>query len=318
MEALLHAAIRTDEVGYRLGSQKFVLLFTDATAHLAGAYAGAGPNDYDAFLENEDFPALRELGDLLEAQGVFPIFAATAGLVSYYQSVVDGWGFGAVTTLSSDSSNISDAVQAALRAASPDVTANILSDEFGMVKSITPDTLTRPVPGTYEFTITLDANEDLPSYGSDRILVDLPGFGQVTLDIAVPRTDRTGTSGPDSISGTNGPNGLFGAASNDSIDGRGGDDLINGGAGLDVLTGGLGNDSFVFNRGEADGDAITDFVGNGSEIGDRLVFSGYGAGATFTFVESNLWRVSTAESSFVETITLTNGPAVATADVLFV
>ena len=58
--------------------------------------------------------------------------------------------------------------------------------------------------------------------------------------------------------------------------------MINGGAGIDLLTRDLGNDTFVFNAGEANGDTINDFAGNGGAAGDLLQFVSYSAGATFT------------------------------------
>lgn len=43
-----------------------------------------------------------------------------------------------------------------------------------------------------------------------------------------------------------------------------------------------GNDVFVFQAGQANGDTITDFLGNGAAAGDVMVFQGYGAGAFAT------------------------------------
>ena len=41
------------------------------------------------------------------------------------------------------------------------------------------------------------------------------------------------------------------------------------------------NDTFLFTAGQANGDIVGDFTGNGALSGDQLIFSGYGAGATF-------------------------------------
>ena len=51
-----------------------------------------------------------------------------------------------------------------------------------------------------------------------------------------------------------------------------------------MLTGGAGNDVFVFRKGEANGDMITDFVGAATRSAIRSVLVGYAAGTTFTRV----------------------------------
>jgi Ca2+-binding RTX toxin-like protein len=74
--------------------------------------------------------------------------------------------------------------------------------------------------------------------------------------------------------------------------GNANDNLLNGGAAADSLTGGAGNDAFVFAAGEADGDTIADFDGNGADAGDWLLFVGYGSGATFTANDATHWQVT--------------------------
>jgi Ca2+-binding RTX toxin-like protein len=98
-----------------------------------------------------------------------------------------------------------------------------------------------------------------------------------------------------------------------SISGNKGANQINGGAGSDTLSGGAGNDVFILKAGQANGDVITDFTGNGSSAGDTMRFEGYGTGATLTNVSGNQWRVS--GGGFTETITITG--AVASSDVTF-
>src|SRR5205085_773333 len=66
---------------------------------------------------------------------------------------------------------------------------------------------------------------------------------------------------------------LIGGSGNDDLHGQGGNDILNGGAGVDLLDGGRGNDTFVLHRGEANGDTVADFDGNGelsSGAGDLL------------------------------------------------
>lgn len=86
------------------------------------------------------------------------------------------------------------------------------------------------------------------------------------------------------------------------IKGNKGANLIDGGAGSDTLTGGAGNDVFVLKAGQANGDVISDFAGNGSAAGDSIRFDGYSAAATLTNIGGNQWRI--VDGSNVETFTI--------------
>jgi Peptidase M10 serralysin C terminal/RTX calcium-binding nonapeptide repeat (4 copies) len=112
---------------------------------------------------------------------------------------------------------------------------------------------------------------------------------------------------------------LFGLGGADQLVGGAGNDRLDGGAGADVLIGAAGNDMFVFVAGEANGDAITDFNGNGAAAGDSLELSGYGAGATFTNIDATHWQVNYgAGLNSHDIITFTNAAAINAQDVLFV
>jgi Ca2+-binding RTX toxin-like protein len=102
--------------------------------------------------------------------------------------------------------------------------------------------------------------------------------------------------------------------------GNTGDNALDGGAAADVLTGGAGNDIFVFHAGEANGDMILDFAGNGGAAGDSLTFAGFGTaaqGASLTQIGSNQWLIHSGLGGADETITLLNGASVDPTDVLF-
>ena len=84
-----------------------------------------------------------------------------------------------------------------------------------------------------------------------------------------------------------------------------------------MLAGNAGNDAFMFQRGEADGDIIVDFAGNGASAGDVLLFVGYGPGATFTQNDATQWQVNYDGGSSHEVIVFLNGASVDTNDVVF-
>ncbi|SFK22419.1 calcium-binding protein [Falsiroseomonas stagni] len=95
----------------------------------------------------------------------------------------------------------------------------------------------------------------------------------------------------------------------DTLAGGAGNDLLDGGAGADLLTGGGMNDVFRFARGQAQGDVVADFIGNGSATGDRLEFRGYGSaaqGASFAQIDALTWRVTSADGLTAEDITFAN------------
>ena len=100
-----------------------------------------------------------------------------------------------------------------------------------------------------------------------------------------------------------------------------GANTIDGGGGVDQLTGDAGNDTFVFHAGQANGDAVVDFVGNGAAVGDSLSFVGFGTaaqGATFMQVgATNQWQIHSGLDAHNEFITFSNGAAIDPNDFLF-
>ena len=130
----------------------------------------------------------------------------------------------------------------------------------------------------------------------------------VTVNLATTSAQNTGGAGSDTLSGfenltgsasndrltgTTAANVLTGLAGNDTLNGGSGADTLIGGMGSDTLTGGSGNDIFVFGPGEASGDTIIDFNGNGVSAGDQLRFTGFGPGATLTSSTPPIGRSTT-------------------------
>jgi Ca2+-binding RTX toxin-like protein len=130
-----------------------------------------------------------------------------------------------------------------------------------------------------------------------------------------------GSTYADSLIGANGVNvTLSGGGGADFINGLNGADTLNGGAGADTLVGGANNDTFVFVAGQANGDTITDFAGNGAAAGDTIQLQGYGtaaAGATFAQLDATHWQITSADGLIVEVITLANGASVDPSDFIF-
>lgn len=231
------------------------------------------------------------MGELLKAAGITPIFAVTGdGVAETYQELVDSWGFGVVTDLGPDSTQLFSAITDGLHEAVTDVSLTISGDDFGYVSALTPSVYESAGPGTYTFDITLEIPEDSTSYSSDDLTLEIAGYGTINLEIEIASVDVTGDGGDDSLSGDDGPNALVGLDGNDTLVGNGGDDVLDGGAGDDVLTGGLGDDTFVFADGDGD-DVLTDFEA-GADSGDVIDLRKVTAIASFADVISGATEVS--------------------------
>ena len=145
--------------------------------------------------------------------------------------------------------------------------------------------------------------EDVQGDGRDNIF-----FGGAEADVLVGNDGNdtlVGQGGQDTLNGGNGNDTIDGGADNDTINGNAGNDVINGGAGQDVMTGGAGEDVFVFHKGEANGDKIIDYWGQGASIEDSIVLVGYGEGTTFTRVgggSSTTWAIN--DNGYIEYVTV--------------
>ena len=103
-----------------------------------------------------------------------------------------------------------------------------------------------------------------------------------------------------------------------TLTGNSGNNTLDGGDGADILTGNAGNDTFVFHAGQANGDTVVDFAGNGAAAGDSLHLVGYGAGATFTNIDATHWQINFNGGAAHDVITFSNAAAIDVTDFLFV
>src|SRR5262249_46215309 len=113
----------------------------------------------------------------------------------------------------------------------------------------------------------------------------------------------------------------FGNMYSNTIVGNGNDNVLDGGGGSDALYGLGGNDTFIFQAGEANGDIIVDFNGNGAAAGDVLELRGYGTaaeGATFVQLTATTWQINSADGLTHDVITLVGAPTVHATDFAFV
>jgi Ca2+-binding RTX toxin-like protein len=109
----------------------------------------------------------------------------------------------------------------------------------------------------------------------------------------------------------------YGDSHANTLYGNTGNNILNGEAGADMLVGGQGNDAFIFDVGQAAGDTVVDFVGNGEAAGDLLIFVGYDPSATFTNVDPTHWQVNYNGGASHEVITFMNGASIHASDIVF-
>ena len=142
--------------------------------------------------------------------------------------------------------------------------------------------------------------------GTDRVIA------QVSYTLGDNIENLTLSTGK-SIDGT-------GNALANTIVGNAGVNVLDGRGGADILTGGAGNDVFQFQRGEANGDTVTDFTGAGTAGGDVLRFVGYGADATISHAAGSDFYTIHAGAAYggaTETIHLTGVTTLDAGDYLF-
>lgn len=124
-----------------------------------------------------------------------------------------------------------------------------------------------------------------------------------------------GNASANTLTGASGNDTLYGLMGNDQLHGGSGNDVLDGGAGADVLVGGSGRDIFILGKGDAAGDTIVDFQGNGASLGDSLRLTGWGAGTTMTQGPGNSWVITDGIDHSVATMTIIG--SVHSSDILY-
>lgn len=198
LEALLQTALRANNIGFRDGARHAVVVATDDTFHVKGDGATAGittPNNLDAILDGdppgtgEDYPSIKEVQRELIRADILPIFTVTSDILSTYQNLVNNeFGFGAVTELSVDSSNLVDAITEGIEAINSQINIFAIEDENGFIQGISQERFVGVLPGeSRTFNVTLRTGET-PINGSATLRA--LGFGDTKINII------TGLEGP--------------------------------------------------------------------------------------------------------------------------
>ncbi|MBL8553115.1 MAG: S8 family serine peptidase [Phenylobacterium sp.] len=160
---------------------------------------------------------------------------------------------------------------------------------------------------TYYVDDVGDVAVEGPNAGTDLVSSSV----SFTLGDNIEKLTLTGTAAANgsgntlgnTLTGNAAANRLSGLDGGDTLSGGAGTDTLDGGAGVDKLTGGADLDRFVFQKGQAAGDTITDFA-----AGEKLELHGWGAGSTIAKVTGSLtnWIITDGVTGATETITLSN------------
>ena len=154
-----------------------------------------------------------------------------------------------------------------------------------------------------DYTMKLASGEYMVTFSGAGLVGPLSAFitvAAINIELDVFKSDALASSATARLGANVRELDLLGTANLDGtgnalanlIVGNKGANVIDGGAGADSLVGGAGFDTFKFKAGEANGDVVVDFAGNGSAAGDSLLFEGYGAAAQLVALGNNQYRIT--------------------------
>lgn len=197
IEALLQLARRNDEIRFRTGSRRIVVLTTDADFHEAGDYTQnpvtpnppGSPvvpipaNNGDGSLEGgrgekEDYPSVAQVKDAIEDADISPIFLVTGEQTFVtYENLAADLERGVVLELAEDSSNIATRIREGIE----DLNQVLVSNDPGdVVESIDPERLELGFDPEQDFLFEVN----LQNPGPDGIQISVTGIGEFTLNTA--------------------------------------------------------------------------------------------------------------------------------------
>ncbi len=167
--------------------------------------------------------------------------------------------------------------------------------------------------GTDPVTVDLQTYKVTGGYRSGTTMYNIENVSDYTLSTPVT---LLGSAINNVLSGGNGADTLSGRAGNDTLKGGAGNDTLDGGAGIDQLFGSNGTDTFVFHKGEANGDTVADFSAYDKDV---VQLAGYGPGATFqqSATDPTQWVVQSALDGTSESVFFTGAPKIAPTAVQF-
>jgi hypothetical protein len=191
IEALLQLARRNDEIKFRSGSRRVVVLTTDADFHKAGDYTRnpvdspsgtpVPPNNGDGSLEGgtgekEDYPSVAQVKDALEDADISPIFLVTGEQpFQTYENLVTDLERGLVLELAENSANIVTQIRKGIETLNQVLVTN---DPSNVVESINPEQLELELDPAENFLFEVN----LQNPGANGIQVGVTGIGEFTLN----------------------------------------------------------------------------------------------------------------------------------------
>ena len=195
LEALLQVAVRAQsELGARQSARSAVIVSTDADYHKAGDGAESGiytPNNGNAVLDGggtgEDYPSVEQVKAAINKANLLPIFLVTSNVIDTYNDLVSELGVGAVVELTSDSSNLIEALKDALEIVNQQLTIVVNGDDCDYVTNVEPEYFNDIEPGS---EVTTNVTFSYPGDCiDDSVTIRAIGLGDLDIQVFVNLTD---------------------------------------------------------------------------------------------------------------------------------